>query len=165
MTKCMPVFEGVLLHFNIFYCSGALAMTHLSCCIIPLKFVSLPWHIQAINLLCLALTGLHWQMFPWHKHMSSIGPISWMWMRYTLGSQGMVRWWILYSASRHLQNSPQEMSFIFGHRLSTCCPPPRNDWHSCAALLLGSFAQACTCKISTNYQLIYPYYWVCLYAI
>ncbi len=124
MTKCMPVFEGVLLHFNVFYCSGALAMTHLSCRIIPLKFVSLPWHIQAINLLCLALTGSHWQMCPLHRHMLSIGPISWMCMRYTLGSQGMIRWWILHWASKHLQNSPQQISFIFWHRLSTCCLPP-----------------------------------------
>jgi hypothetical protein len=45
MTKCMPVFEGVLLRFHIFNCSGALAMTHLSCCIIPLLSVSLPQHI------------------------------------------------------------------------------------------------------------------------
>jgi hypothetical protein len=28
VTKSMPVFEGVLLHFHIFYCSGSLAMTH-----------------------------------------------------------------------------------------------------------------------------------------
>jgi hypothetical protein len=32
----MPFLEGVLLHFHIFYCSGALAMSHLSCRIIPL---------------------------------------------------------------------------------------------------------------------------------
>jgi hypothetical protein len=75
-TTCMPIFKGMLLYFPILYCSGALAMTHLSCHMIPLHSVSLPWHIPAIDLLCLALTGSHWQMCPWHRHMLSIGPIS-----------------------------------------------------------------------------------------
>ena len=79
----------------------------------------------AIDLLCLALTGSHWQMCPCHRHMLSIGPISWMWMCSTFGSQGMIWWWILRSASSHLQKSPQEMSFIFWHRLSKLCLPPR----------------------------------------
>ncbi len=73
ITKWMPVFEGVLLHFNIFYCSGALAMTHFSSRIIPPLSVSPPRHIQAIDLLCFALTGSHWQMCSWHRHMLSIG--------------------------------------------------------------------------------------------
>jgi hypothetical protein len=64
MTKSMPVFEGVLLHFHIFYCSGALAMTHLSCRTIPPFSVNPPQHIQPIDLLCFALTGSHWQMYP-----------------------------------------------------------------------------------------------------
>jgi hypothetical protein len=51
VTKSMPGFEGVLLHFHIFYCSGALAMTHLSCRTIPLFYVSLSQHIQAFDLL------------------------------------------------------------------------------------------------------------------
>ncbi len=102
MTKCMPVFEGVLLHLPLFYCSGALAMTHLSCCSIPLLSVSPQQHIQVIDLLCFALTGSHWKMCPWHRHMLSIGPIGWMWMGYTFGSQGMIWWWILCSAPSHL---------------------------------------------------------------
>ncbi len=100
VTKSIPVFEGVLLLFHIFFCSGALAMTHLSCQIIPLLSVSPPRHIQAIDLLWIALTGSHWQMCPWHRHMLSIGPISWMWMRYIFGSQGMIWWWILHWASK-----------------------------------------------------------------
>ncbi len=47
-----------------------------------------------------ALTGSHWQIRPWHRHMLSIGPISWMWMRYIFGSQGMIWWWILHWASK-----------------------------------------------------------------
>ncbi len=82
--------------FSIFYCSGGLAMTHLSCPMIPLIYVSPPQHIPAIVLVCLALTGSQWQTWPWHKHMWSIGLISWMWMRYTIGSQGMIWWWILF---------------------------------------------------------------------
>jgi hypothetical protein len=40
------------------------------------------------------------------------------------GSQGMIWWWNLCSASSHLQKSPQEMSFIFWHQLSSfaCLP-------------------------------------------
>ncbi len=34
-------------------------------------------------------------MCPWHRHMYSVGPISWMWMHYTFGSHGMFWWWIL----------------------------------------------------------------------
>ncbi len=41
VTKSKPAFEGMLLHFHIFYCS-ALAMTHLSCPIILLLSVNLP---------------------------------------------------------------------------------------------------------------------------
>ncbi len=61
MTICMPVFEGVLLQIPIFHFSGALAMIHLPYQIIPLLSVSPPQHIQAIDLLCFALTGSHWQ--------------------------------------------------------------------------------------------------------
>ena len=46
-----------------------------------------------------------------------------MWMHGIFGSQGMIWWWILRSASSHLQKSPQEMSFIFWHRLSIACLP------------------------------------------
>ncbi len=61
MTICMPVFEGVLLKIPIFHFSGAHAMIHLPCQIVHLLSVSLPQHIQAIDLLCFALTGSHWQ--------------------------------------------------------------------------------------------------------
>ena len=74
------------------------------------------------------LSCLNWftlAMCPWHRHMLSIGPISWMWTCSTFGSQGMIWWWILRPTSSHLQKSPQEMSFISWHRLSTFCLPPR----------------------------------------
>ncbi len=61
MTICIPVFEGILLKIPIFFFSGELAMIHRPCQIIPLLSVSLPQHIQAIDLLCSALTGSHWQ--------------------------------------------------------------------------------------------------------
>ena len=69
MTTCKPVFEGLMLQFCIFYCSGALAMIHLSCRPTPLLSVSQPQHIWAIDLLRIALTGSHRQMCPWHMHM------------------------------------------------------------------------------------------------
>jgi hypothetical protein len=55
----MPVFEGMLLQIPIVLFSGALAMIHLPCQIIPLLSVSPPQHIQSIDLLCFALTGSH----------------------------------------------------------------------------------------------------------
>ncbi len=45
------------------------------------------------TLLCLNWFTL--AMCPWHRHMLSIGPIRWMWMCCTFGSQGMFWWWIL----------------------------------------------------------------------
>ncbi len=123
ITICRPVFQGMLLQIPIFLFSGALAMIHLPCQIIPLLSVSLPQHIQAIDLLYFALTGSHWQCV----HDKGI---CWVLVQ----SDGcecavpLVTRHVLmrnsHSASSHLQNSPQEMSFIFWHRLSTCCLPP-----------------------------------------
>ena len=156
----------MLLHFHIFYCSGALAMTHLSCRIIPLLSVSLPWHIQAIDLLCFALTGSHWKMCPWHRRMLSIGPISWMWMRYIFGSQGVIWWWVLHWASKSsIEQSSRNVIYLLAPAIHMLLASHVYDRYSCATLLLGSFAQARAHKIPFLYQLIYPYYWVCLYAI
>ncbi len=116
LKACCCIFYLLLLRST---CHNPSFMPHY-----PSHSVSPPWHIQAIDLLCFALTGSHWQMCPWHRCILSIGPISWMWMHYAFGSQGMIWWWMLCSASSNLQNSPQEMSFIFWHRLSTCCLPP-----------------------------------------
>ncbi len=63
LTKCEPVSEGLMLQILIFYCSGALAMIHLSCRTIPLLSVSQPRYIWA-DLLSLTLTGSHRQMCP-----------------------------------------------------------------------------------------------------
>jgi hypothetical protein len=49
MTKCKPVFDGLILQFLIFFCLGAFAMIHLSCHTIPLRFVSQPRYIWAID--------------------------------------------------------------------------------------------------------------------
>ncbi len=156
----------VLLHFPIFYCSGALDMIHLSCRIIPLLSVSPSRHIQAIDLLCFALTGSHWQICPCHWHMWSIGPISWMWMWYTFGSQGMIWWWIPCSASNHLQNSPQEMSFIFWHRLSMCCLPPRFMTDTLAQLYCeGHLPKHIGARSPFYLPSDLPLLWVLLYAI
>ncbi len=162
----MPVFEGLLLHFHIFYCSGALAMTHLSCRIIPQLPVSPPRHIQAIDLLWFALTGSHWQMCPWHRHTLRIDPISWMWMRYIFGSQGMTWWWILYWASKSsTEQSSRNVIYLLALALNMLPASQFNDQLSCTTLSLGSFSQARMRKIPFLYQLIYPYFWVCLYAI
>ncbi len=123
VTKSMPVFEGVLLHFHFFYCSGALAMTHLSCCNVPLLSVNPPQHIQAIDLLWFALTGSHWQMCPWHRHMLSIGPISGCECTISLVHKAWFDDKFFIEPLSCLQNSPQEMSFIFWHWLFTCCLP------------------------------------------
>ncbi len=55
------------------------------------------------------------------------------------------------------------MSFTFWHRISTFFMPPRFMTNT---LLCSFIARVdCPCKISFIYQLIYLYYWVCLYAI
>ena len=72
MTKCEPVFYGLMLQFLIFYCSGALAMIHLSCRTIPLLSVSQPRYIWAIDLLSLTLIGSHRQMCPCLRYMFSM---------------------------------------------------------------------------------------------
>jgi hypothetical protein len=72
MTKCKPVFVGLMLQFLIFYCSGALAMIHLSCRTIPLHSMSQPRYIWAIDLLSLTLIGSHRQMCPCLMYMLSI---------------------------------------------------------------------------------------------
>ncbi len=124
MTKSMPVFKGVLSHFHIFYCSGALAiMTHLSWCIIPPLSVNPPQHIQAIDLLCFALTGSHWQMCPWHRHMMSVLSVGCE-CAISLAHKAWFDDEFFIEPLSHLQNSSQEMSFIFWHQLSTCCLPP-----------------------------------------
>ncbi len=165
VAKSMPVFEGMLLHFRIFYSSGELAMTHLSCRTIPFLSVSPPQHIQAIDLLCFALTGSHWQMCPCHRHMLSISPISWMWMRYIFGSQGVIWWWILHWASKSsTEQSSRNVIYLLALALHMMPASKFCDRHSCANLLLGSFAQALMHKTPFLYQLIYPHYWVNLYA-
>ena len=72
MTKSKPVFEGLMLEIPIFYCSGALAMIHLSCRTIPLLSVSQPRYIWATDLLSLTLTGSHRQMCPCLRYMLSM---------------------------------------------------------------------------------------------
>ena len=67
-----PVSEGLMLQFLIFYCSGALAMIHLSCRTIPLLSVSQPRYIWAIDLLSLTLIGSHRQMCPCLRYMFSM---------------------------------------------------------------------------------------------
>jgi hypothetical protein len=103
---------------------STLAMIHLSCRTIPLLSVSQPQYIWAIDLLSLTLIGSHRQMCPCLRYMlSMVLPVG---CEYGIfGSQGMIWWWILRSASSHLQNCPQEMSFISWHRLSKFCLPPR----------------------------------------
>ncbi len=64
MTKCKPVFYGLILQFLIFYRPGALATIYLSCHTIPLLSVSQPQYISAIDLLSLTLIGSHRQMCP-----------------------------------------------------------------------------------------------------
>ena len=71
MTKCKPVFDGLMLQFLIFYCSGALAMIHLSCRTIPLLSVSQPRYIWAIDL-SLTLIDSHRQMCPCLRYMFSM---------------------------------------------------------------------------------------------
>ena len=134
VTKSMPVFEGVLLHFYIIYCSAALEMTHLSCRIIPLFSVNPPGHIQAIGLLCFALTGSHWQMCPWYRHILSIGPISGCECAISLVHKAWFDDEFFIEPLSRLQNSPQEMAFIFWHRLSTCCLPPSSMTNNLAQL-------------------------------
>ena len=71
MNNCEPVFYNLMLQFLIFYCSGALAMIHLSCRTIPLLSVSQPRYIWAIYL-SLTLIGSHRQMCPCLRYMFSM---------------------------------------------------------------------------------------------
>ncbi len=60
------------------------------------------------------------------------------------------------------------LSWLWASTITSCHILPASqfyDWYSCTALSLGSFSQVRMHKIPSLYQLIYPSYWVHLYAI
>ena len=75
-----------------------------------------------------------------------------MWMHGIFGSQGMIWWWILRSASSHLQKRPQEtrnVIYLLAPAIQILPVSQVYDRYSCASLLLGSFTQACMHKTSS----------------
>jgi len=122
-TKCEPVSEGLMLQFLIFYCSGALAMIHLSCRTIPFLSVSQPGYIWATDLLSLTLTGSHQQMCPCLRYMLS--------MVLSVGCECMVSlvhkaWFddeFFLQPLRIYKTVVKEKSFILAMATVLCLPP------------------------------------------
>jgi hypothetical protein len=75
--------------------------------------------------------------------MLSIGSISWMWMHYIFGLQGLIWWWILHSASKSsTEQSSRNVIYLLAPTIHMLPASYVYDLYSCATLLLGSFAQA-----------------------
>ena len=140
MTKCEPVFYGLMLQFLIFYCSGALAMIHLSCRTIPLLSVSQPRYIWAIDLLSLTLTGSHRQMCPCLRYIlvwsCQLDVNAWF-ICFTRHDLMMNSSFSLYASTE--QSSEQVIS-ILAMATVLSLPPSR------ATLLLGSFYPMHVCS-------------------
>ncbi len=136
VTKSMPVFEGVLLHFHIFYCQEHLPW--------PIFYVALSlsflWARHDTSKL-LIYFGLP-QLVHTGKCVHDIG-ICWV-LVLSVGCDCAIylvhkAWFdkeFFIEPLSHLQNSPQELSFIFWHWLSTCCPPPSLMAYNLAQLYL-----------------------------
>ena len=155
MIKSKPVFEGLMLKFPIFYCSGALAMIHLSCRTIPFLSVSQPRYIWATDLLSLTLTGSHRQMCPCLRYMLS--------MVLSVGCECMVSlvhkaWFddeFFLQPLRIYKTVVKEKSFILAMATVLCLPPSLEQCFCYGHFTHSTYAQ----------DSIYPYFWVCLYAI
>ena len=128
------------LQFPIFYCSGALAMIHLSCRTIPLLSVSQPQYICAINLLSLTLTGSHRQMCPCLRWMLvwsyQLDVYAW-YLWFTRHDQMMNSSFNLYASTKQ----PSRTIIYSGNGHSTV---PAS--FSRAMLLLGSFSPQHVCS-------------------
>ncbi len=71
----------------------------------------------------------------------------------------------LFSLKSSTEQSSRNVIYLLAPAFHMLPASQIYDQYSCATLSLGSFAQARMRKTPFLYQLIYPYYWVNLYAI